>query len=193
MFLTPEPLVPTLESSVLAAAQEPRLSLIWGERTPTQTLLAMVTWLASQGHIPRVFDGGNRFDGYFVARLARRLTPRPEVVMNRLHLSRAFTCYQLAQLIEEAPAQRSPLLILDLLNTFYDENVPLKDVERLLSRVVADLRRLASVGPVIVGAQEPRAIVEERWSLLEQLQVAADSSWTLRPPAGDNIEQPPLL
>nr|NIN69985.1 hypothetical protein [Anaerolineae bacterium]NIO00144.1 hypothetical protein [Anaerolineae bacterium] len=114
MLLTPEPLIPTLDSAVLAAAQEPRLSLIWGERTPSQALLAMLTWLAAQGHQPRVFDGGNRFDGYFVARLARRLSPQPEVILKQLHLSRAFTCYQLAQLLEQAPAERSPLLILDL-------------------------------------------------------------------------------
>ncbi|MFQ5942509.1 MAG: hypothetical protein ACE5JF_03040 [Anaerolineales bacterium] len=193
MFLTPQPLVPTLDPAVLAAAQEPRLSLIWGARTPTQTLLAMFTWLAARGESPRVFDGGNRFDGYFVSRMARRLTPRPEHVLGRLHLSRAFTCYQLAQLIEEAQAGRSPVLILDLLNTFYEESTPLREVERLLAKVISHLRRLAAVGPVVVGAREPQAIVQERWKLLEQLQAAADTSWMLRPPPGETAEQPPLL
>ena len=193
MLLTTQPFVPNLDPAVLAAAQQPRLSLIWGARTPTQTLLAMFTWLAARGESPRVFDGGNRFDGYFVARMARRLTPKPEAVMGRLHLSRAFTCFQLAQLIEEAQASLSPLLILDLLNTFYDENVPLRDVERLLTEVIAHLKRLAAVGPVIVGAQEPRTMVDERWQLLEKLQMAADTTWMLKPPAGESLEQPQLL
>jgi hypothetical protein len=193
MFLTPQPLAPTLDPEVLSAAQEPRLSLIWGARTPAQTLLAIFTWLAARGETPRVFDGGNRFDGYFVARIARRMTPQPEAVLGRLRLSRAFTCYQLAQLIEEANADRSPVLILDLLNTFYDENVPLRDVERLLGQVISHLKRLAEVGPVVIGAQEPRTMVKERWMLLEQLQVASDTSWMLRPPQGETVEQRPLL
>ena len=193
MYITPQPLVPTLDPAVLAAAQEPRLSLIWGESTPTQTLLAMFTWLAARGETPKVFDGGNRFDGYFVARMARRLSPRPEAILGRLHLSRAFTCYQLAQLIEEARASRSPVLILDLLSTFYDESVPFRDVERLLGQVISHLKRLAAVGPVIVGAREPQSMVQDRWRLLEQLQIAADSAWMLRPPAGEAVAQQLLL
>ncbi len=190
MLLTPQPLVPP---AVLAAAQQPRFSLIWGAHTPTQTLLTMFTWLAARGERPRIFDGGNRFDGYFVARMARRMTPQPEAVLGRLCLSRAFTCYQLAQLIEEAHATLSPVLILDLLNTFYDESVPLRDVERLLTQVIAHLKRLAAVGPVVVGAREPKTMVKERWKLLEQLQVAADTTWMLRPPAAEAVEQPRLL
>ena len=193
MYLTPQALVPKLDPAMLAAAQQPRLSLIWGARTPTQTLLAMFTWLAARGATPRVFDGGNRFDGYFVARMARRMTPQPEAVLGRLRLSRAFTCYQLALLIEEAHASLSPVLILDLLNTFYDESVPLQDVERLLTQVIAHLKRLATVGPVVVGAREPQTMVRERWKLLEQLQIAADMTWMLRPPPGETVDQLQLL
>jgi len=196
MFLSsmiPQPLAPRFDPALLSAAQRPQLSLIWGVRTPTQQLLALFTWLATRGERPLVFDGGNRFDGYFVARMARRMAPRPELALGRMRLSRAFTCYQLAQLIEKADASLSPMLILDLLNTFYDESIPLRDVERLLTQVISHLKRLAAVGPVIVGAREPRTMVKERWKLLEQLQLAADTSWMLRPPPGETIEQPRLL
>jgi hypothetical protein len=187
------PLVPGLDPALLSAAQRPQLSLIWGAHTPTHQLLAMFTWLASRGETPRVFDGGNRFDGYFVARMARRMAPRPEIALGRLRLSRAFTCFQLAQLIEEAEASLSPVLILDLLSTFYDNSVPLRGVERLLTQVISHLKRLAAVGPVIVGAREPNPIVQDRWKLLEQLQIAADTTWMLRPPPGETVEQPRLL
>jgi hypothetical protein len=196
MFESPTihpPLVPGLDPALLSAAQRPQLSLIWGANTPTHQLLAIFTWLASRGEAPRVFDGGNRFDGYFAARMARRMAPQPEIALGRLRLSRAFTCYQLAQLIEEADASLSPVLILDLLSTFYDNSVPLRDVERLLTQVISHLKRLAAVGPVIVGAREPKAIVQDRWKLLEQLQIAADTTWMLRPPPGETVEQPRLL
>ena len=188
-----KPLVPGLDPALLSAAQRPQLSLFWGANTPTQELLAMFTWLASRGETPRVFDGGNRFDGYFVARMARQLSPQPEIALGRLRLSRAFTCYQLAQLIEEADASLSPVLVLDLLSTFYDESVPLRDVERLLTQVISHLKRLAAVGPVVVGAREPKTMVQDRWKLLEQLQVAADATWMLRPPTGETTGQPRLL
>jgi len=180
--------IPAVDPALLDAITQPRLTLLWGVTTPTRTLLAALTMLAAGGQNVRVFDGGNRFDGYFVARLARRLAPDLQAAMGRIHLSRAFTCFQLAELIENAPADPSPLFGLDLLATFYDESVPLRDSERLLSTALAHLKRLATVGPVVIGAQEPRSLVKDRWSLLDQLQAAADGAWLLRPPEA----QPPL-
>jgi hypothetical protein len=180
--------IPAIDPALLDAITQPRLTLLWGAATPTRTLLAALTMLAARGRSVRVFDGGNRFDGYFVARLARRLTPDLQTTMGRILLSRAFTCFQLAELIENAQAEPSPLFGLDFLATFYDESVPLRDSERLLSTTLAHLKRMAAVGPVIIGAQEPRSLVKERWSLLDQLQAAADGAWLLRPPE----IQPPL-
>lgn len=184
--------MPAGDPATLQSLLQPRLSLFWGANTPTRALLACLTVLATEGHAVQVFDGGNRFDGYFIARLARRLSSDPRAVLERIRLSRAFTCFQLAQLIESAPDVParpdtaedpcSALFVLDLLNTFYDESVPLRDVERLLTTTVMHLKRLAGSGPVIVGAREPRALVKERWSLLDQLQTVSDSAWLLRSP-----------
>jgi hypothetical protein len=193
--------LPAADPALLELLLQPRLALFWGAHTPTRALLAMITALAVRSrHLPqggwanvRVFDGGNRFDGYFVARLARRMSAHPHAVLERIQLSRAFTCFQLAELIENAPAGSEPLFVLDLLTTFYDESVPLRDTERLLTTTITHLKRLAAVGPVIVGAREPRALVKERWTLLDRLQVAADTAWLLRSPAGEPAEQPRLF
>lgn len=185
--------VPGLDPALLEAVRRPQISLLWGTQLPTRSLLAMFTVLAVQGHRPRLFDGGNRFDGYFVARLARQITPRPHAVLDAMRLSRAFTCFQLAELIGTASETASPLLVLDLLNTFYDESVPLRESERLLGRVIDHLRRLARSCPVIVGARQPQSLVKERWSLLERLQAAADASWMLRLPPGETADQPRLF
>ena len=214
---------------------QPRLSLFWGTQAPTRALLAAATTVAAGGLSVRLFDGGNSFDGYFVARLARQLAlsasrplsgdqmeSRPAVldrassrfasrrgprrghpaedpagdpydILDRMRLSRAFTCFQLAELIENAPAGPEPLIVLDLLSTFYDESVPLRDSERLLATTLTHLRRLASAGPVVVGAREPQTLVKERWLLLDQLQAVADAAWMLRPPAPAPILQPRLF
>jgi len=62
-----------------------------------------------------------------------------------------------------------------------------------LARVIAQLKRLAAVGPVIVGAGEPKSLVKERWGLLDQLQAAADLTWMLRPPQEETLAQPRLF
>lgn len=187
---------------------QPRLMLFWGAHTPTRTLLTALTALAAKNHPLRVFDGGNRFDGYFVARLARRFSHRsngngkranhggaidPHAVLSRIRLSRAFTCFQLAELIENTPPGADPLFVLDLLATFYDESVPLRDTERLLLTTISHLKRLAAFGPVIVGAREPRSLVKDRWLLLDHLQLAADSAWLMRLPETTEPIQPRLI
>jgi hypothetical protein len=185
--------IPAADPHLLETLLQPRLSLFWGANTPTRALLSSLTILAARGHAIRIFDGGNRFDGYFIARLARRLSSDPHPILQRLRLSRAFTCFQLAELIENAPASTEPLFVLDLLTTFYDESVPLRDVERLLINSIAHLKRLAAVGPVIVGAREPRLLVKERWTLLDRLQVASDVAWLLRVPDEVSPSQPSLF
>lgn len=203
--------IPAADPSMLETLLQPRLALFWGSSTPTRSLLAALTVLAARGHPIRVFDGGNRFDGYFIARLARQLSNDPRAALERIQLSRAFTCFQLAELIENTPGggdfltptlidpQNAPsggqplLFVLDLLNTFYDESVPLRDSERLLHNTISHLKRLASQGPVIVGAREPRVLVKERWTLLDQLQVASDVAWLLRAPDGPGEMQPRLF
>jgi hypothetical protein len=192
--LTPSQLpLPAGDPALLEALMQPRIALFWGASTPTRALLAMLTALAVQGQALRVFDGGNRFDGYFVARLARRMCKHPYVALERIRLSRAFTCFQLAERIEKTPVGPEPVFVLDLLTTFYDENVPLRDSERLLETTISHLKRLATVSPVIVGAREPRELVKERWAFLDQLQIAADIAWLLRAPEAALERQPRLL
>jgi len=207
-----------MRSATLEALLQPRISLFWGAQAPTRSLLTAATTIAASGLPVRLFDGGNSFDGYFVARLARQLalasarppahrrSPPPDRadplrdakrdpydILDRMHLSRAFTCFQLAELIETAPAGPEPLFVLDLLATFYDESVPLRDSERLLATTLTHMRRLAAVGPVIVGGREPQTLVKERWLLLDQLQAAADAAWMLRPPPTEPVLQPRLF
>lgn len=203
--LQPETAFPD-DPTFLESLIRPRLSLLWGTQAPTRTLLTAATALVAGGTPVRLFDGGNAFDGYYVARLARRLArlislerdgqlarDGPHEALSRLRLSRAFTCFQLAELVENAPTSSEPLFVLDLLATFYDESVPLRDSERLLGTTLTHLKRLAAVAPVIVGAHEPQTLVKDRWLLLDHLQTAADTAWMLRAPEPEPVLQPRLF
>ena len=82
-----------------------------------------------------------------------------------IFLRRAFTCYQMLALLEGTPALHQPYLILDLLATFHDENVPVEEVSRLLDRCLTQVDRLRLEAPVIVTlapAHEQRQFLFER-------------------------------
>src|SRR4030042_1558089 len=83
--------IPASDPALLEALSQPRLALFWGAHTPSRTLLAAATVMAAGGATVRLFDGGNSFDGYFVARLARRLTVAAPGVLGRLRRSGALT------------------------------------------------------------------------------------------------------
>jgi len=70
-----------------------------------------------------ILDGGNRFPAYHLIRLIRGRTPDPSAVLQHTFVRRAFTCYQMLVLLEGTPALSQPYILLDLLATFYDEQV----------------------------------------------------------------------
>lgn len=99
-----------------------------------------------------VLDGGNSFDALRIARLVRQQTADLETVLTRLTVARAFTCFQMLAMLEQQPGGARPILILDLLSTFCDENVPLRERHRLLEEALRHLRRLSKLAPVAVSA-----------------------------------------
>lgn len=135
-----------------------------------QSMLDLAARLAPAGPLC-VLDGGNHFNAYLVARAVRRLTPRLEEALANIRLSRAFTCYQMLALLAETQAGPAPLLVLDLLSTFYDESVPLPEARRLLEAAAQHLERLGrGGGPVVVSARPPSYACPQRAVLIDALQ-----------------------
>jgi hypothetical protein len=139
-------------------------------------MLDLAARLAVRGPL-RVLDGGNQFNAIPVARTIRRYTSDLTNVLQDILLARAFTCYQMASLIADSPSGAAPTLVLDLLATFYDENVSLGDSRRLLAGCLLKLQRMGQTGPVIVGAQPPGSECPERQVLLEQLRKSTSQVW----------------
>jgi hypothetical protein len=128
----------------------------------------------------RVVDAGNCFAAYAIARQVRRATADLPGVLQRIQVARAFTCYQVLALLESAPAAAAPLLALDLLSTFYDENVRLAERQRLLLCCAVELKRLSRPAPV--GALVSlRAGQLDTPALLKILESAADQIWRFEP------------
>ena len=126
----------------------------------------------------RVLDGGNRFNAYTLARMARG---RPQV-LERITVSRAFTCYQVLALLESTPASASPFVILDLLSTFYDESVQAGERKRLLRGCITQLKRLEAAAGGAVSVHPPAVPSQAALDLLGMLQAATPEVYFIQAP-----------
>jgi hypothetical protein len=124
-----------------------------------------------------ILDGGNIFQGYQLARILRRRTPDYAALLAQVLLSRVFTCYQMAALLSESTFVGQPVLMLDFLATFYDQNVRLADRRRLLRLCLAQLKRLSQQAPVAVWVRQRSLVPEEALDFLDEVQAAAGHIW----------------
>lgn len=122
-----------------------------------------------------VLDGGNCFPFYRFARLLRAYTNGSMLAAGRLFIHRAFTCYQMLALLESTPALHQPYLVLEMLGTFYDEQVPEWEVSRLLDACLGQVKRLCLHAPVILLLSPP--ILPGRAHLLERVCQQADRTF----------------
>jgi len=150
--------------SDLLALHTNQWKLIVLPRRNTHHLLASFAQLAA--HSPLiVLDCGRQFDSSIVARAARG---RQEII-DRIKIQRAFICDEAAGLLERTPAGTIPILVLDFLSTFYDENVKVHTRNFLLERSIQHFRRLSQAARVGVTVQPPAPQDE----LFQKLQYAA--------------------
>ncbi len=150
-------------------------------------LLEVITQLALQAHI-RVIVGGNRFDAHQLARIIRRHTVHVDQTLERIHLARPFTCYQVLTLLEQ-PQATTPLVVLDMLSTFYDDNISKADSIRLVRTAVTHMCQFGELVPILVTLRPPPT--PERQELTELIQDAADYVYIYDPPR--TPVQPSLL
>jgi hypothetical protein len=156
----------------------PKRFLAIGAHALSDRMLQLISSLALRQTVT-VLDCGNRSNMYAVAKLIRPYTSDPVSVMNNIRLSRAFTCYQVLAMIRATAKNPpgGPLVLLDLLATFLDEDVELKDSQRLLNHSLDILENMSHLAPVVISTRQLPAIAENRSILLEQLKASADISW----------------
>lgn len=96
-----------------------------------------------------VLDCGRQYDASIVARAAHG---RKEII-DQIDIQRAFICSEVARLIRQTRAGTSPILILDLLSTFCDENVARNKRAFLFASTVLHIRRLSRGAGLAVSVQ----------------------------------------
>lgn len=167
-----------------------KLIVLYAPDVANTDSMALIAELGLRG-VVTILDGGNRYKPYQVATLLRRKTVDIHTVANRVLSRRAFTCYEMNTLLGDTPSLQQPYVILDLLNTFYDDHVPTHEVRRLLDSCLKQIQRLLVSAPVVVTLAPP--LVEDRTFLLEQICRKADEVLIKELPVHPPIIQPHLF
>lgn len=123
----------------------------------------------------KILDGGNTINVHQLARQIRLHTGKLFQALDRIHLSRAFTCYQMAALLCESTSGTFPIVVLELLATFYDESVSLSERTRLLDQSLREIEQLSRSSPVLITASD--TAMPEKEVLLNMLEKCADQVW----------------
>lgn len=132
--------------------------------------------LALRGAL-RILDAGNQCNVYPIAQRLRHCGADVNAALQRIQVQRAFTCYQVEALLAEAQPAPNATLVLDLLATFYDQDVRLADAVYLLRGCLTRLQNIATHAPVLVSARLPTAACAERMPLLAMLRESAAYYW----------------
>lgn len=103
-------------------------------------------------------DGGNSFNPYLVAELARSYGLDSRAALEQIYVSRAFTAYQFSALVLEElenflSGKRAKLLVVsDITSLFFDRDIPKATAKDLFMRVCAKLWEVATRRQAIVVA-----------------------------------------
>ncbi len=132
----------------------PRKVLFWGEGAG-EISSYIAGWMAGQEIDVVVLDGANRFDPYVVSSFAKKASILPESLLKRIRIARAFTCYQMATLVEEkliallrqeegiSQTHKPWVILLGPITTFLDEDVPERETRLLFERMLRKVEEMA--------------------------------------------------
>ncbi len=124
-----------------------------------------------------VVAGGEWLPAYALSRIVRQHTLEVKPVLNRLRTVRASTCYRLFDSLSTLPPQGEPLLVLDVLHTFYDDDLSLHSRLFKLRECCRELKRLSLKRIVVVMTQACAGADYEKF--LPALTAIADQTCTL--------------
>lgn len=175
-------------ASIVHSFPEPpgKIILLHGDREIFPFSLTMAAQAMRKGMPIAVVDGANRFDVHLLTRFARERRMDPTDFLRRIYISRGFTCYQMEQaIVNRLPAfleriGSSVAMVFGLLDTFYDEQAPLREVQQILTRVQAAFGSMKANGTsLLVVCRDQRVAPEERNQLFARLQRGMDRTYQL--------------
>ena len=153
-----------------------RRVLLFGDRAPE-----LATYICSRAVCRnkqvRFICGDNRFDPYAVTRFAKRNKKKPQDALRSILIARAFTAYQLSELVnrlDPITSSQTVTIISGPCSPFFDEDLSMVDAARLFYRMLWRLVELSKSGVSLLLAQSSVPTGTRRAYFLTDLCRAAD-------------------
>jgi hypothetical protein len=137
--------------------------------------------LVSQGKPVLCLDGANRFDPLLIARFARERDTEAAVFNKRLRVARAFTCFQLTELLARTPRllekfSARALIVTALPDLYFDEDVREREAAASFRRALEALRVLRPLPLVTAVFTDATSFETPRKNFFTQLLAQADQA-----------------
>jgi len=174
--------------ALIRSFTEPRgkIYLLYGDPLVFRLSLLLASQSLAGGASLAVVDGCNRFDVHAITRFARERRLDPDTLLRRIFVSRGFTCYQMeAAVTDKLPAflghiHSRTAMIFGLLDTFYDEQAPLREAQHILTHVLDAIRRMKQQNvSLLLTCTEWNVLPKERNRLFSTLKTGMDNVYRL--------------
>jgi hypothetical protein len=148
--------------------------------------------LVAQGKPVLCLDGANRFDPLLIARFARERDVEAAVFNKRLRVARAFTCFQLTELLARTPRllekfSARVLIVTALPDLYFDEDVREREAAISFRRALEALRILRPLPLATAIFTDATSFQTPRKSLFAQLLAQADQVSRFSVTDGDKL------
>lgn len=163
---------------------------LWGDARVHQVALRSAARAVAQGLQVALVDAGMAFQVTPIVAMAQACRVAPAVFLRRVHLVRAFTCWQLTTLLCDrlhpllATHPIGLVILLEPLSAFFDEAITAKEARLLFPRVLQTLADLPQAGPRLLIAQTVPASQTPRRVFARDLLHVVDVGLRLMPGEG---------
>jgi hypothetical protein len=173
---------PSATQPKLWALPAPGLSVFHGHPSTPRLFHYFLPGLVGQGKRVLCLDGANRFDPLLIARFARRRGREPLLFHQQLRVARAFTCFQLTELLVRAPRllQNFPaeaLFVTALPDLYFDEDVRESEAAASFRQALAGLRALEPLRLTVAVFSGADLLHTPRHKFFQQLKTQANQVW----------------
>src|SRR6202790_2800004 len=181
--------LPPLASRPLAAApfvfaqgKPSGLAVFYGRPETPRLFHYFLPRLLAEGKQVLCLDGANRFDPLLIARLARQRGIAAAEFNRRIRVARAFTCFQLTELLVRVPRfiekfAADALIVTALPDLYFDEDVRERDAAVAFRHALDALRALAPLPMGVAVFSDATSSETPRRAMFTQLVGQATELW----------------
>jgi hypothetical protein len=158
------------------------LAVFYGRPETPRLFHYFLPRLLAEGKQVLCLDGANRFDPLLIARLARQRGKAAAEFNRRIRVARAFTCFQLTELLVRVPRfvetfAADALIVTALPDLYFDEDVRERDATVAFRHALDALRALAPLPLGVAVFTDATSFQGPRRSMFTELTAQATELW----------------